>query len=532
MSDSADRFSGRARRDLVQLLLLSLVVRIVVAALTARPGYMDVAYYASGAVNLAQGGGLSEPFIWHYLDDPPGIPHVGFLYWMPLPSLLAAPFSALFPGSFFALQLPFALLSALLPVIAYVIAWQVAGAHRQAWIAGLLTLFSGFFFPYWTLPETFAPFGLVGSLALWLTGNRGPRSRPRAWRWLLIGGLVGLAHLTRADGVLLLPVVASAPLLRSRSWQTRRHLLRALGRVLLVVLGYLLIMGPWFARNVALVGVPLSSAGAKTLWLTDYDDLFCYGCDLSPRSYLAWGWDGIVRSKLWALGWNLQRFLAEDCLVFLLPFILIGLVRLRHRVAMILSTAALVLFFLVHSLLFTFPGARGGFFHATAAVLPFLFVLGVEGIEAAVSWAAGRRGWRRRQALLVFGAAAAVVAVSLSIYAAAQKLPASQDADAAYLQAGDWLTEHEVPNGAGVMVGNPPAFWYHTGRPALVIPNGDVETLLAAADRYGAEYVLFDRNCPAPLAEWCSGTASHTRLEPVAGWGEETVRIVLYRVRR
>ena len=31
--------------------------------------------------------------------------------------------------------------------------------------------------------------------------------------WLLIGVLTGLAHLTRADGILILPVVALAPLI-------------------------------------------------------------------------------------------------------------------------------------------------------------------------------------------------------------------------------------------------------------------------------------------------------------------------------
>jgi len=535
----------RSRRDLLVLLFLSLVVRLVVAALIPRPGYMDVAYYAAGAVRLAEGGGLSEPFLWNYMDDPAGLPHPGFLYWMPLSSLLAAPFAALFPGSFFALQLPFVLLSALLPLVAYGLAWKTTGRRRSAWLAGLLTLFSGFFFPYWTLPETFAPFALLGSVALWLAG-RGVRDAGcgilDAGRWLLIGLLVGLAHLTRADGILLLPVVVLAPsLIRPPSIppnsggevgegevsNTQRASRFVIRHASCVIFGYLLVMAPWFLRNLSAIGAPLSPAGAKTLWLRTYDDFFCYGCDLSPSSYLAWGWPSILRSKLWAAGVNLERLLAENCLVFLLPFTLVGLYRLRRCLPFTLVLVYSFLIYFFHSFAFTFPGPRGGFFHASAAVLPFLFAAGVEGVEAAVGWAARRRRWNLRQAQGVFGVATVVLAVFLSMYTVSQKLPAWRDVDTVYEEIGRWLAREE-PVGGAVMVANPPAFWYYTGYPAVVVPNGDVEALLAVADRYGVQYVLLDRNRPAPLARLYAGEVLHPRLRPVAVWGEGEERVVLY----
>ncbi len=521
-----------ARRDLLALFLLSLAVRLATAALIPRPGYMDTAYYAAGAVWLARGGGLTEPFIWNYLDSPAGLPHSGFLYWMPLPSLLAAPSAIFFPGSFFALQVPFALFSALLPPVAFALAWEITGRRRTAWVAGLLVLFSGFFFPYWPLPETFAPFALFGSLALWLAGR---------WRrgnndWLLVAGcslLVGLAHLTRADGILLLPIVALAPLMSSQR-HSMQHGIRNteyVFRIACCVFGYLLVMVPWFIRNLILVGAPLSPAGAKTLWLTTYDDLFCYGCDLSPSSYLAWGWPNILHSKLWALGLNLERFLAEDCLIFLCPFVLIGLYRLRRHPAISLPCIYLLLAYLLHSLAFTFPGPRGGVFHASAAALPALMAAGAEGLEAAVGWAGRRRRWNLRQARGVFSAAAVGLAVALSLYIAAGKLPDWREADQAYQEIGRWMAGHGAQD-ARVMVANPPAFWYHTGLPAVVVPNGDVETALAAADRYGVGYCVLDRNRPAPLAELYAGTTTHPRLRPLAEWGEEEERVVLFQVER
>jgi 4-amino-4-deoxy-L-arabinose transferase-like glycosyltransferase len=519
-------------RDLILVAVLALVTRLAVAALLTRPGYMDTAYYAAGAVRLAEGGGLSDAFLWHYLDDPSGLPHPGFLYWMPLPSLLAAPFAVLFPGSFFALQIPFAVLSALLPLVAYRLAWRVGGRRFYAWLAALFMLFSGFFFPYWTLPETFAPFALVGSLALWLAGDQVPgvgQQRSNGGRWVLTGLLAGLAHLTRADGVLFLPVVALAALVSSPWRTTRRGARSILYRLSSVVVGYLLVMAPWFLRNLFAIGTPLSPAGTKTLWLRTYDELFCYRCDLSLRSYLAWGWTDILRSKLWAAGVNLERFLAEDCLVFLLPFVLIGLYRLRRRSTFLLASVYMVLIYLAHSLAFTFPGPRGGFFHASAPALPFLFTAGVEGLEAAVGWAARRRRWNLRQAQAVFGAAAAVLAVFLSIFVAAQKVPVWRHTDAVYGEIGRWLAEERAKGGT-VMVANPPAFWYHVKYPAVVVPNDDVEALLAIADRYNVRYVVLDRNRPPPLAEMYAMETLHPRLRPVVEWKAEGDRFVMYEV--
>ncbi|MFQ6099693.1 MAG: ArnT family glycosyltransferase [Anaerolineae bacterium] len=542
---------NRVRRDLAALFVLSLTVRLAVAALIPRPGYMDAAYYAAGAVHLAGGGGVNDPFLWNYLDDPTGIPHPGFLYWMPLPSLLAAPFASLFPGSFFALQLPFALLSALLPLVAYGLAWEVAGRHRAAWLASLLTLFSGFFFPYWTLPETFAPFALFGSLALWLAGRW--RLTTDHWLlttdywllttgyWLLTGLLVGLAHLTRADGILLLPVVALVPLAFAQP-HNAQHATRAvlslskgntqyvtrsfIVHCSLILLGYLLAMAPWFLRNLSLIGTPLSPAGTKTLWLRTYDDIFCYGCALSPRSYLAWGWGNIWHSKLWALGVNLERFLAEDCLVFLLPFVLVGLYRLRHRLSFTLALIYFFLIYFLHSLAFTFPGPRGGFFHASAPALPFLFAAAAEGLEATLGWAARHRSWKRGQAQLIFGTATVVAAVILSGYATAGKLLAWRSADQAYLEIDVWLDGHDVPDSTMVMVGNPPAFWYHTRRPAVVVPNGDSDALLEVCARYRADYVVLDENRPGALAGVYEG-ARVTGLRLMATF--DGARVRLYR---
>ncbi|HET91549.1 MAG TPA: hypothetical protein ENN99_12555 [Chloroflexi bacterium] len=514
------------RRDLLFLFGIALLTRFLVAVLIPRPGYMDAAYYAGGALRLAQGEGFSEPFLWHYLDDPAGLPRPGFLYWMPLPALWAAPGALLFPNSFLALQLPFVLTSALLPLMAYSVAWEVIGQRRAAWWTGLLTLFSGFFFPFWTLPETFAPFALFGGGALWLAG-RGDREDGVS-RYVLTGALVGLAHLTRADGVVLLPVVALAPLLRSRAWSAAERLRFVVGCWALLVGGYLVVMTPWFVRNGLVAGQPLPSAGAQTLWLRDYDDLFCYGCDLSFRSYLAWGWEDILRSKLYALWTNFQHLVAEGGQIFLFPLIVVGLYQLRRQLDVTLSLIYLVLLYGIHSLAFTFPGWRGSFFHSSSALLPFLNVAAWAGLDTAVRWLARRRsGWRARQAQAVFAVAALMGAVTLSLYVSVGKLPAWQEADAVYGEIGAWLVApDEVDGGPVVMVGNPPGFYYHARMLSVVLPSGDVATLLAAADRYGVSYVVLDQNRPAGLAQMYT-SAEAVGLDLVATF--DAGRVQLYR---
>lgn len=512
------------RRDHLSLFLIALTVRLAVAIVIPGPGYMDTAYYAAGAVRLAEGGGWTESFLWNYLDDPAGLPHAGYLYWMPFPSMVAAPFAALAPGSFAALQFPFAVLSALLPVVAYAITISATGRRQTAWFAGLLTLFSGYFFPYWTLPETFAPFALFGSLALWLGGRQTEKGAGRRKRIasLLAGLLVGLAHLTRADGLLLLPVIAIGSLAPFRPCNTQhgaRSIIRvsrsSLASLLLTCLGYLLVMAPWFARNLSVVGELLPPYGTKTLWLRTYDDLFCYNCDLSWRSYLSWGWDEILRTKLWATSVNLERFLAEDCMVFLLPFAAIGFYRLRRRLPFIIPLGYLVLSFMAHSLVFTFPGARGGFFHASAPTLPFLFAASAEGLAAAVGWMSRRRRWRSAQAQKVFASAAVVAAAALSSYALAQKLPAWREVDATFQEVGAWLDWHGGPGDTAVMIGNPPGLWYHTRRPAVVVPSGGAQAVLAVAARYNVHYLILDSNRPVPLASVYEGITVHPQLSLV-----------------
>lgn len=112
----------------------------------------------------------------------------------------------------------------------------------------------------------------------------------------------------------------------------------------------------------------------------------------------------------------------------------------------------------------------------------------------------------------------------LSGYALTLKLPAWRSADAVYQEIGAWLDAREVPGDTIVMVANPPAFYYHAQVAAVVVPNGDVGTLLAVADRYRVTYVVLDQNHPRGLAELYQGLEV-PGLELVATFGDGEVRV-------
>src|SRR5690606_15390864 len=142
------------------------------------------------------------------------------------------------------------------------------------------------------------------------------------------GALAGLAHLARADGLLLAAVLAlvalwPAPTQDSgpgASWR-ERALHAGAG-----LLAYALVMAPWLLRNVAIGAPPLPAGGLATMWLRSYEEIVNYPPDgLTLQHFLDWGVGNILASRWEALATNVQHFIAEQGLLVLWPFTLLGL---------------------------------------------------------------------------------------------------------------------------------------------------------------------------------------------------------------
>jgi len=522
-----NKSGGTSRKLLIDLILVAIVGLLVQAFWTSRlsaPTYMDAYYYTTNGHRLAHGDGFSEMIIWQFLDDPQGVPTPSHTYWMPFPSMMAAG-GYLVRDDFRGAQLLFWLLAGLLPALAYVISHWLTAERWQGWVAAMLVATGGYYVTYMGQPSSFTPFAWAGAftlLAIALASNSTaemlhPGSRfKRRYLWAVTGIAAGLAHLTRADGILLFflaVVFAIQPLFRRR-WPPDRTGPSILGDVGLLLGGYLLIMAPWYTRNIIATGVPLPVAGTQSIFLTSYDDLFAYGRAISSRAFFDWGWGNIIQSRLQAAWLGIQTLVAYPGLIFLWPFMLLSSITLfrSERTRKFLGPFFLytVILYLSTIVLFAFPGMRGSFFHSSIALFPWTTALAAAGIGISVDWVSRRLPhWQPARAKKIFSGLFIVVALIMTLYLAQFRLRSDRDA---FLY--NWIGE-QVPQNAVVMVGNAPALYYYTGLAAVSVPNEPVNTLLSAADRYGVDYLVLDTNRPIPLGDLYDGKTKPERLKLV-----------------
>ncbi len=496
---SASRGSGRikVRGRLPGPLLFFLAALLIVASLargvTVEPSYTDAYYHFNAASRLARGGGFVEVYLWNYLDAPVELPAPSHRYWMPLTSMLAALGMTVFgaPGEYEAAQTPFILLAAGAGLVAYEATRSLAGNRRNAWIAGLLTAFGGFFAPRWGAIDTFAPYALIGSLALLCSGKALMRREGQSLYWLLTGCLAGLGHLTRPEGSLLLISACFAAIpargfldqLRKRQWNV------CLTPVLLVGTAYLLVMLPWFMRNIAALGLILPTGGLRGIGFSHYDDLFRY--TETAVAAPAFG-DAIMRllEVRWAAALQgFATFIAVEGLIALAPFMLIGWWQRRGRPQLRGFTVLAIGIHVVMILVFPLQGNRGGLFHAAAALFPFWMALGVLGLDAAVDWVGERwRAWNTEQAKRVFSLAALSIGILVSLSVArSSQFDAGQNRPTLYAELSKLL-----PADARVMINDPARLYYHLGHGGVTIPNDSVRVVPEIAKRYAIDYLVLE----------------------------------------
>jgi hypothetical protein len=415
----------------------------------------------------------------------------------------------------------------LLPLLAFAISWQLVGLRWQAWVAAMFTAAGSFYAAFLSQPTTFAPFAWAGGGCLLLLAVAYRTQSTRYLHWLLAGILAGLAHLTRADGLLFL--FLGLAFLGWQMWQARSAefptLIRTYTPLLALLLGgYLLVMGGWFVHSWQVTGRPLSTVGTQSMFLTNYDDLFAYGRSFDLNGYLAWGLGNILRSKLWALWLGVQSLIVVSGMVFLAPFIIVGWIRAnrdsegRGFLRPFLRPFSLytLILFLVLTLVFTFPGERGSIFHSSIAVWPWMAALAAYGIGVAVDWVASKLPhWKPERAKRLFSALFILIAFVVSLAIGLARLAPDPTIETYERIAAD------IPADTKVMVGIAPAFYYHTGIPALSVPNEPIEIILEAAERYDVTYLILDQNHPTPLRDIYTGDEQNTHIRLVATFDED-----------
>jgi hypothetical protein len=478
------------------LLVIGLIVPSVVSRFQSLPGYMDADYYFAGGIQLADGKGFTEPYLWNYLDNPADLPHPSHTYWMPLASIVSAIGMWLTGQSAYAAgRLPFILLSAFVPLLMAALAFRVSGQTRLAVVSGLLSIFSLYYAPFMPVPDNYALFMLLGGTFLLIA--------PRREKWIpvALGALAGLMTLARSDGLLWLGLAGLTVMWSSsESNGTRKTFSEWLRLIIpagfLVVIGYLLTMGWWHVRNLNLFGSLLTPGGGRLLWLQNYNQTFIYPPEgLTRESFLQAGLELAVQNRVRAFASNFSNAFGAQGGIFLFPFILIGLWQLRRDLRTRIAVTGWLILFIVMTLIFPFAGSRGSFFHAGAAFQPYWWVAAPIGLEAVLRGARNRGQFTDKNAPVFLHGILVLLAILMTGYLVNFRVLASGWAkdDLIYPAVQNLLLEQGMNPGDVVIVRNPPGYFIASGHPSIALPFGDESTILAAAKKFDAEYLVLEK---------------------------------------
>jgi len=483
------------------LFVSGLVLPAILALFQPIPGYLDSDYYYAGGIQLATGNGFTEPYLWNYLDDPQSIPHPSHNYWMPLASIVAALGMWLTGQTTYAVaRIPFIIIAACIPPLTAALAFRFSRRRDLAVTSAILAIFSVFHAPFVGVTDNFGLFMLFGGLYFLVTTHL--LSNPHFFRnWFFLGLLSGLMTLSRSDGLLWLGLTGLLVIWKARETNpsSTRFVFSVFRFSFFVFLGFLLIMSPWYARNLSLYGSIMAPGGSRALWLENYDQTFSYpASQLTMQSFLSLGWKKILTARLWALSNNLQSGFAAHGGIILFPFILVGIIKYRRDDRVKLGALAWLILFAVMTLVFPFAGARGAFFHAGASLQPLWWTLAPLGLESVVT-SARKRGLFDDRAQFIFKSVLVLVAIILTAFAAWLRIfSLGWGESEGYAQVEQFLVERGIEDDVVVIIRNPVGYYTTNGRPAIVIPYCDEQTIVTLAGNFNARYLAIEPNAVLP----------------------------------
>ena len=476
------------------LFILGIIPPVIISRFQPAPGYLDSDYYYAGGIQLATGKGFNEPYLWNYLDNTTSLPHPSHSYWMPLASIIAAA-GMLLTGqiTYSSGRLLFFIIAALVPPITAALAFTFSQKREFAVTSALFSIFSVYHASFVGVTDNFGIYMLLGGLYFLIATKilAGP-NRNRSWFFL--GLLAGLLSLSRTDGLLWL-VLTFLFAFWQLEWNQKFRKVRSFAiNSFLAFLGFLVIMAPWYVRNINIYGSVMAPGGSRVLWLDNYDQTFIYPpTQLSVDYFLSLGWKEILADRLGALKINLQSGFAAHGGIILFPFIVAGYIANKNDTRVRLAGMAWLILFLVMTFVFPFAGARGAFFHAGAALQPIWWSLAPLGLEAVLA-SLRNRGWGNDQTRLIFHSALIMITIILTVFVVHLRLITLGwgEGEDNYPMVERFLVEKGIEENDIVIVRNAPGYYLETGRSAISIPYGGEQAILDVSKQFGAEYLVVE----------------------------------------
>ena len=489
-------------RTPITLYLLALGVRVLLIGLFPDPAYPDSSYYVDVARNLAGGQGFQVDFIWIFpevggtIPANPVLPIPSNAHWMPLASIVQVPFIWIFGQTGFASALPFAILGSVAAPLTWAIARDAGASKVVAIGAGVLISIPGLMTIFMSQPDNFGLYQPLVAGALWMAA-RGLKGHPRSF--ILGGLLVGLATLSRNDGVLVGAVLALAFLYdRWRAWRSGGGRLPAipLSAAVWCFALFVLVMAPWWIRQLAVFGqLSPSTSSGRVLFIRGIEEWNSITTPATLDYLLGMGWGPLLLSRIGGFVAALDIYNTLIAARFLLPFVLIAAWARRR-------SPDFGPFFTYFAILFAFstivsaihvPG--GTFIHSAVALAPYTYILALEGIAIAVAWIADRRPrWNRQTATALFSGTIVGIVVIAAIPGA---LATSRIWDAERVNRRAVAAALDLAGAtpdARIMSIDAAGYRYWTGRGGVVSPNDPIETIEAVADAYQIEWLVVDVN--------------------------------------
>lgn len=516
----AARLTAAAATPLT-LYAVAVIVGLWATSFVAFPTNEGSAYYVAVARNVADGRGLVIDTLWSYATPPLILPRPAFELWQPMASFIAALPMALLNGSFAAAQLGGVLLGATIAPLGWALTRDAGRAlgvapERFEMLAvgtGLLASISAPVILATAVPDSTLPFLVFGSLACWLAPRAWSVSRPAAA--LGLGVALGLAYLARHEAMYIGVVVLIAGIVAARG-RTRLSGLRWLAPT--VVAG-LVVVGPWFVRNLAVFGTPLPGQALDNALLTSNEQIFAYSGRQTVAAFLEQGPAVLAGNVIAALAHNVIDIVT----VMAMPVGTLGLVAAFVFVRrpslrgtslwLLLVSGALTL--AMASFVFPVASLWGTFQHASGPLLLGLTVAAVLGADAVVDYVRRRRHWKRANAWLA-PLALALVAGPLSVFQLALLARAGDDAAARYAALAAVVAQQpEVAGGARPIVISDHPIWLSetTGLPTLALPAEAPDVVLRLAHDQHASLIVISEGRGDYPAAFRMGSTVHCFVE-------------------
>lgn len=496
-------------------------------------GHADYADNAVVARNLLAGRGWVVDYVTQFYQLYEGTTRPQET-WPLLQPLWIAPFLALFGEEAWAAKLPNLLFNSVLLLLVYAIGARLW--NRRVGLTAALVIITNYLFfnltIYTTSDLAFVVFTLAAVYLLYRAVEAPPRKAGTALLPLplLLGSAIctGLLMLQKPSGALIAVGMGLWLIVRTLSFATAgvRRMLLNVGLWSLLAL---LVLSPYLVRNMLLFGQPVYSTESYDAWVLGYrgdsgeawHDIYRIyapelgGPGLPDRSWiLRWGFDytwNKFQTQLHALrdyllpAWpglpsalagedgisplfsrNQAKNLLSPLGAWLSLIGVIAALRTRRRLLFLLFAA-----FTPYTL-FLLTYWRTNEERYFLMLMPWLALL-----AAWIIWASYDRlaalGDRRWTPLALILACVAIVSiVQPSWPQIATKVQTEPDQWAPDIAAYAWIAEN-IPQDTVMMTRNPWQLNWHTGNPAVMIPNTpEQDMVFYLADYYDAEYLVFE----------------------------------------